>query len=189
METKENYIDELVRNSLSRTGPSSDDAALWDRIDKTMKFKRFLRFSLNTFNIYYSVAILLIIFSAVYFFINNNSQNISPVNNNNSIQPAPSAKNDVQPELKNDKIGDPSASSIQPVSGQNIQDNSAKKSNTNSLTVIKKETENNISTTENTESKTTKKAKKVKVVKKQVVITDTIRKKETVIIKKPATPK
>jgi len=184
METKNNYIDELVRNSLSCTEQSSDDAALWCRIDNTMKYKRFLKFSLNTFNIYYSVVLLLIIISATaYFFINNNSQNTSPVKNNNSIQLAPSTNNNVPTELKSDKTDKPSVSSVQPAIEQNLQDNSTKKINGKTSPVIKNE-QKNATTTENTESKTDKKTKKIKVVKKQFIVTDTILKKDTVVIKK-----
>jgi len=173
METKENYIDELTRNALSGPEPSSNDASLWSRIDNTMKYKRFLRFSLNTFNVYYSAAILLItVSSAVYFFANNNSQNTSPVYKNKSIQPAPPSASSSQPCLPD----------RQAIDGENIQNEPTEKPNTNSLPAIKNETENSTASTVNSKPKS---AKKVMIVKKQYVITDTILKKNTVIIRKP----
>jgi hypothetical protein len=180
METTNNYIDDLVRKSFPDKITSPDDAALWDRIDKTMKYKRFLRFSLSNFNIYYSVLIILLISSAAYFFINNNSRNTAPINNN-SILPVPIVKDIIQPEFKNDKTINPSVSSIRLASGQNTQSKLPGKSDTNSLPVIKNKTEKPSYLTGEISSK---KTKKVKVVKKQFVITDTIYKEDTVYIKK-----
>ncbi len=185
METNNNYIDELVRNSLPDNEPSSNDAALWDRIDSTLKYKRFLRFSLNNFNIYYSIVIFLIVVSFVgYFLINNNSKNTT-TENNCSKQPINTVKNNASSLPQNDKTIKPSVTSDKMVCGQNVQDKHSKKTNTYSLPVIK-ETENKTVSTENKEPKN---AKKIKIVKKRLVITDTIRKKDTVFIKKQIAPK
>jgi len=185
MEPSNNYIDDLVRKSFPDKVTNTDDAELWNRISRTMRFKRFLRFSLSSFNIYYSVLTIFLISSAAYFFINQNSQNTAPANNN-SILAVPSAKDCSQPELKSDKIIEPSVSAIPQANGQKIQAESSEKTDTNSSLILKNKT---VKPSSPFADNGYIKPKKVKVVKKQLIITDTIHKKDTVYIKKASTPK
>src|ERR1035438_2125113 len=114
MEPANNYLDELVRKAFPDEDTSSNDAALWDRIDKTMRYKGFLRFSLSHFNIYYSVLIILLISSAVYFILNNsNPQNFVCSKNNSAQIIVPTAKDSVQREAKNENLTEASVSSVQ----------------------------------------------------------------------------
>ncbi|MGD0711388.1 MAG: hypothetical protein ABR968_09425 [Bacteroidales bacterium] len=178
MEPANNYLDELVRKAFPEEDTRSDNAALWDSIDKTLKYKGFLRFSLSHFNIYYSVLIVVIISSASYLFINNNNSQNTPPLNNNSIKLVPTVKDSSQQELKNEAT----VSSIQQTgNAQNIQNQSSGKSDKNSLAVVNNKTDKPSSPTGDTGSR---KTKKIKVVKKQLVITDTVHKKDTVYIKK-----
>ena len=183
METNNNYIDDIVRKTLSEDDSSFKDAALWDRIDNTLKYKRFLRFSLNHFNIYYSIAILLVTVSFIGYYVTYNNLENSTSIKSNPTQPVNNIKDNVNPLPQNDNTVEPSVKSVSSV--ENVKTEQLGKTNTSSLPVIK-ETENNTTTNVNNELKSTK---KVKIIKKQLVITDTIRKKDTIYVKKQIAPK
>jgi hypothetical protein len=174
METKDNPLDKLMRNTL-KEGSSGDDAALWNRIDKTLKYKGFLRFSFSSFNIYYSVALLLIIASA-YFIWNNNQENNTAINNDIKT-------NISKPQQTINSENTSNTTSVIPDQNQdpklykNIVLSDPNSNETNDAKTVK-------NFPDNTDSNSTQKVKKVKIIKKQVVITDTIRKKDTIYIKK-----
>ena len=193
MEPANNFIDDLVRKSFPDKVTSAEDTALWDSIDKTLRFKGFLRFSLSHFNIYYSVLIVLVISSASYLIINNASAKNTPPVNNNSFQTVPAVKDNIQMDSKDNKAIESSVAASQNVNlptadksgGQNIQKQVSGTTDANPANVNNNSEKPLIPAEDNNSKKT----KKVKVIKKQVVITDTVHKKDTVYIKKTSPTK
>jgi hypothetical protein len=194
MEPANNYIDDLVRKSFPAEDTRSDDAALWDSIEETLKYKRFLRFSLRDFNIYYSVLIILLLSCAAYFIINKSNSSNTPSVNNSTKQIVSTVKYNSQKESKNDNsIG--SNASVAALAAnqadgktgeQNLKNNSTGNSNPTPSAEINNNTEK--SSSQNVDNGS-KRSKKVKVIKKQVIITDTVRKIDTVYIKNASSPK
>jgi hypothetical protein len=194
MEPANNYIDDLVRNAFPQEDTRSGDAALWDRIDKTLRFKGFLRFSLSHFNIYYSVFIIIAITSATYLVMNNNHSKYTPPVKNNNTQIVPAVMDSTPAEQKDNNAIESSVSSSQNANmpatgtsgGHNIQSQVSGTFDANSGPVATKNSEKPASAaTDNM----LKKQKKVKVIKTQVVVTDTVRKRDTVYKKITSSPK
>ena len=181
MKPANNYIDELAKNAFPEKLASSDDAALWDSIDKTMKLKKFFIFSVKNFNIYYSVLLILIMVSAsAYFISKNNLKNDTPAAN--SATNVIAAKDNISTETENNKAVEIAANTAQADKVNKLQEiNSVKNDVSKPLPEIKNETENNLTSRKDS---VPKKKKKVKVIKKQYVVVDTIHKKDTVYIKK-----
>ena len=181
METTNNYIDELVKKAYPDKIPSADDAILWKRIDSTLKYKGFLKFSLKTFNVYYSASILVVaVFISSYFLTNNNTAE-TKINTKMQIQTAPNKSNIIQKAQEAPKTNEKQSSTLQSESKQMKQ--IEPKQNNKQLTVaIVDKTICNDSTNNNNNASAKK--KKVKFVKKTIFITDTIHKKDTVLIRK-----
>lgn len=183
MKTEENYLDKLVLNAFPDNIASERNVTLWNGIRKTLRFKKFFKLSLNTFNVYYSAIILTAVVSTSVYYICKDAGNSSPTGNIN-CQQQPAAENNVAPDqaqsANSERAGE---AQISPVCGQNMNKAARENAVKEPSTVTKDAIDLNIVDKEPLLDNASK-AKKVKVVKKQLVITDTIRKKDTVIIRK-----
>jgi hypothetical protein len=176
METKDNHLDELIRSTLKEESPG-DNASLWNHIDKTLKYKGFLRFSFSSFNIYYSVVLLTTMVSSAYFIWNNNSENDTTVNKNIEKNISNSQQNlDSEKTTYNNTSILPDQNQ-EPKQYENIVLSEQNSNKINDVKTVK-------NFPDSTDSITTQKVKKVKIIKKQVLITDTVRKRDTIYIKR-----
>lgn len=186
MKTEDNYIDKLVRDAIPDQTDPIDNAELWNSISRALRFRRFFKFSLNSFNIYYSALILgVVVTSAVYFTSKNDGPGMAGENKNCVKQEVVKAdQTSASDSLNAENKGEAASVPAENNSGNNL-------SNNNTATSVQASTvaENGQSETKTAEAKEAEiaaaaKQKKVKVVKKKYVINDTVRHKDTVVMKK-----
>lgn len=173
MDENYKYIDNLVKGKLQSY--QAKGALLgWSKLNKALSFKRFLKFSLAKFNIYYAAVIISGASIGTYMAVNHS--------NKNEIQQATI----IELNQRNHNILISRDTIIKLDTLQNINSQDIKK--TQEIKIPKEDTVKieylKDSIIIEKRKNTTIPKKQVKVIKKQVFIRDTVLKKDTIVVKK-----
>lgn len=176
MDEKYKYIDKVVKGKLD--GLQAKSTLLgWAKLNKVMALKRFLKFSVTRFNIYYAAIVLTATTSGTYYAFSE----VSSGNNKCGIKYM-KTEDIERVEYYRDSVELEKDCSVSPVekNADTIRGNQQKDSNNN---ILNQEVTNS-KVNDSIKNEEPKKKVVRKVIKKHIVIKDTILQKDTVVVKK-----